>query len=177
MLSPASGKFKPPLTTPSISRRQNKLCSQRTDDAGHRQRAASPHQLRQICWPASAFASKAHQSSAPGPGPNEREVDPRSGTSNTALQSGLRLAFSRLRHATMASTFGICAPHKRKRRWVCTPRAAPRCQGPARRSNTIQARGRAPITWKALAQSLSSLASLVGRSRCFQAARSRTAAQ
>jgi hypothetical protein len=74
------------------------------------QRGAAPHQLRQICSPASRLAPNAHQSD-PGSA-SEREAG-EAGALNTVWQVALRFDFSRLRQATMASTFGIWDEQRR----------------------------------------------------------------
>jgi len=74
------------------------------------QRAAAPHQLRQICSPASRLAPNAHQSD-PGSA-SEREAGG-DGVLNAAWQVALRFDFFCLRQATIASTFGIWAEHRR----------------------------------------------------------------
>ena len=131
------------------------------------QRAAAPHQLRQICSPASRLAPNAHQS---GPGSaSEREAGG-AGALNTVWQAALRFDFSRLRQATMASTFGIWAEHRRNTSGM----QAARCSSvPRARLGVDHVRRSSP--YLASLETASSLDPRVVRSRVGQHAHPRVA--
>src|SRR5262245_89930 len=102
------------------------------------QRAASPHQLRQIWSPASGLVPNTHHPMAGASLTGvtiERVVAGFScAASNTARHSLLRLAFSRFRQAMIASTFGICAEHKRNASGV----QAARCSATVRAKLAVE---------------------------------------
>ena len=131
------------------------------------QRAAAPHQLRQICSPASRLAPNAHQSE-PGSA-SEREAGG-AGVLNTAWQVALRFDFFCLRQATIASTFGIWAEHRRNTSGM----QAARCSSvPRARLGVDHVRRSSP--YLASLETASSLDPRVVRSRVRQHAHPRVA--